>query len=419
VRLRDPGRDYLVLAQRLDRLLPGTVDTYTGDTGLIGMIQPGLAPDPGDLVRAAGSLADNLPADLGSERARFLRGQLHALEWTARRLTGQAVPYVDEVAAAFDTRIALGSEDAYRRAHRQLERLLPGSGPLTDRLAVHRGRDEIPRERIGAALGALSEGLGEHTRAVVPLPAAEAVEYRVVDDAPWSALHRYLGGFRSRITVNAGARPRRAQLAQLVAHEAYPGHHTERCRKEAGLVARGWEEHRVVLANSPQSLIAEGAAELGLHAVLGPGWGGVAAEVLAGVGLGFDGELAEQVDAATAALTRVRQDAAIMLHGHRAPEAEVLAHLRRWMLVDDARAHQVLRFLRHPLWRSYTTTYVEGSDLMRRWWDLEPRPERFRRLLDEPLTPGVLRKEIAADAVGRPASERVTTSTLRTTDGRH
>ena len=36
--------------------------------------------------------------------------------------------------------------------------------------------------------------------------------------------------------LNAGARPRRDQIAQLVAHEAYPGHHTERCRKELVLV---------------------------------------------------------------------------------------------------------------------------------------------------------------------------------------
>jgi hypothetical protein len=391
----DAIRDYLVLALQLDRLLPGAADTYIGDSALVETVRRAPAPRPAAVVRAAGRLADALPAELGADRRAFLRCQLRAMEWTARRLTGQSVSYVDEVAAAVGVRIAVGPEDAYRRAHRELDVLLPGSGPLADRLAAHRRRDEIPRELLPAAVRALSAALRSRTRAVVPLPAAESVEYRVVDDAPWSALHTYLGGHRSRITVNAGARPRRSQLAQLVAHEAYPGHHTERCRKEMGLVARGWDEHRVVLATTPQSLIAEGAADLGMSAVVGVGWGAFAADALAEVGLRFDGELAERVAAVGVVLSRVRQDAALLLHQHGAPEDEVLAHLRRWMLVDDRRARQVLRFLRHPLWRTYTSTYVEGAALLQRWWEREPRPERFLRLLDEPLTPGAVRAELA------------------------
>jgi hypothetical protein len=394
VRSGDVVRDYLLLALRVDRLLPGMADTCMGDASLTDLVRRSPAPAPSELVRSAGCLAENLPADLGAERTAFLRGQLTALEWTARRLTGQAVPYVDEVAAAFDTRIHLGSEDDYRGVHRELDALLPGRGPLAGRLATHRSRDEVPRERLGVALQALSEALRERARAAVALPPEETVEYRVVDAAPWSALHQYLGGFGSRVTVNAGARPHRAQLARLVAHESYPGHHTERCRKEAGLLARGWDEHRVVLANTPQSLIAEGAAELGLHAVVGPGWGRLAAEALAGVGLGFDGDLAEGVDASTSRLARVRQDAAMLLYDRRVPTHEVLAHLRRWMLADEVRSRQVLGFLRHPLWRAYTTTYVEGSALLRRWWEREPRPERFLRLLDEPMTPGGVRADL-------------------------
>jgi hypothetical protein len=390
----DAVRGYRSLALRVDRLLPGAVDSY-GERA----IPTGRRPAPAEIVRAAGRLADALPsAELRPDRERFLLGQLVAVEWTARRLAGQAVPYADEVAAVYQARIDLGPEDAYRRVHRELDDLLGGPGPLADRLHAHRGRDEIPPELLEPAVLALSAALRERTRAVVPLPAAEHVEYRVVDDAPWSALHQYLGGFRSRITVNAGARLRRAQLVQLVAHEAYPGHHTERCRREAGLVTMGWDEHRIVLACSPQSLVAEGAADLGLHAVVGPGWGRFAADVLADVGLAFDGELAERTGAATGVLARARQDAALLLHHRRVPVDEVLAYLRRWTLVDDARARQVLRFLRHPLWRTYTTTYVEGGPLLRRWWERDPRPERFVRLLDEPLTPAAVRAELVDGA---------------------
>ncbi len=55
----------------------------------------------------------------------------------------------------------------------------------------------------------------------------------------------------------------------------------------------------------------------------------------------------------------------------------------------------MLRFLSSPLWRAYTSTYVEGYRLLRSWLDNRPAgvslTERFGRLLDEPLIPSALR----------------------------
>ena len=121
--------------------------------------------------------------------------------------------------------------------------------------------------------------------------------------------------------------------------------------------------------NTPQALVAEGVAEVGLHALVGTGWGRWAAAVLSDVGLGFDGDLAEHVARAWAGLARVRSDAAVMLHDRHAPTEDVVAHLRRWLLVDDARARLMLGFLAHPLWRAYAVTYVEGAALVRKWLD--------------------------------------------------
>jgi len=77
----------------------------------------------------------------------------------------------------------------------------------------------------------------------------------------------------------------------------------------------------------------------------------------------------------------------------------VVEFLRRWLLVPEARARQMLRFLSHPLWRGYTTTYVEGYRLLRPWLDARPAGQhaldRVRRLLDEPLTPTALRDELS------------------------
>ena len=78
----------------------------------------------------------------------------------------------------------------------------------------------------------------------------------------------------------------------------------------------------------------------------------------------------------------------------------MVAFLTRWMLVPEARARQSLRFLSHPLWRAYTSTYVEGYRLLSAWLDARPAGEpvgaRYVRLLDEPLTPARLAAELAA-----------------------
>ena len=74
---------------------------------------------------------------------------------------------------------------------------------------------------------------------------------------------------------------------------------------------------------------------------------------------------------------------------------DVALFLERWSLSTPERARQSLKFLSSPLWRAYTSTYVEGYRLLGGWLDEVPvgaeRTERFRRLLDEPLVPSSLR----------------------------
>ena len=89
-----------------------------------------------------------------------------------------------------------------------------------------------------------------------------------------------------------------------------------------------------------------------------------------------------------------------MLHDRAADADDVSAFLQRWSLVSAERAAQQLRFLTHPLWRAYTSTYVEGFDLLSRWLDArsvdQTADERFVRLLDEPLTPRAVATELRA-----------------------
>ncbi|MEO7194576.1 MAG: DUF885 domain-containing protein [Pseudonocardiaceae bacterium] len=397
----DPVREYLLLGLRFDRLIEGFVDAYTGDGALRRQVDNEPRPDPAALARQAAQLRAELPAvGLPQSRACFLDAHLTALECSGRVLAGERVGFVAEVAAYFDVVIEPGDPEVYRQAHAEMDRLLPGTDPLVDRLAAHRARDEIAPERLEPVVQALSSALRDRARATFGLPERETVRYEVVTDKPWSGFNYYLGDFRSRVAINADLGHRMAGVAHLVAHESYPGHHTEHCRKEAGLVrTQRHAEQTIFLVNTPQCLMAEGLADLGLRVAVGPGWGPWAAEILADLGLRMDGELAERLEAGAAGLLGVRQDAALMLHDRDADPDDVLAYLRRWLLVPEARARQMLRFLADPLWRAYTSTYVEGYRLLHSWLDSRPPTqslnERYLRLLDEALVPSTVRAELA------------------------
>jgi hypothetical protein len=84
----------------------------------------------------------------------------------------------------------------------------------------------------------------------------------------------------------------------------------------------------------------------------------------------------------------------LLLHDARAPAEQAVDHLQRWLLVDERRARQQVRFLQHPVWRAYSVTYVDGAELLRQWWDRAPGPARLRSLLDEPWTPCAIRAEL-------------------------
>jgi hypothetical protein len=394
--------EYVRLGLRFDRLEAGFVDAYTGDRRIRAQVADETAPTPRLLRDQARALLRELDvADLPADRIEYLRGQLTGLECTARKMNGEPVGFVDEVRSYFQVEVVLGDESVYAAAHAELDALLPGGGSLAERYAAHRRREECPPDRLEGAVHALSSALRDRVRGQYGLPEVETVHYEVVTDQPWSGFNYYEGDYRSRVAINADLPHRLGHLPHLVAHEAYPGHHTEHCRKERGLVERAARtEHTVFLVNTPECLMAEGLADLGVQASIGDGWGPWAAEILGDLGLRFDGHLAERVSAAAAPLNRVRQDAAILLHDRGADTADVVAYLQRWSLVSAERAAQQIRFLTHPLWRAYISTYVEGFDLLSRWLAARPAEQpvadRFLRLLDEPLTPRAVAAELRA-----------------------
>jgi len=218
------------------------------------------------------------------------------------------------------------------------------------------------------------------------LPENESVEFALVADEPWSGFNYYLGGLRSRVVINIDLPVLSTSLGHLVAHEAYPGHHTERVRKEVGLVRRHrcWEESIVVIG-TPQNLLAEGLADLGLEVVMGSRPEATEAEHLRPLGISYDPDVVAVVRQASEALGGVRANAALRLWEDQADPDRVIDEVARWSLTTRARAAKQVEFLLHPTWRAYIFCYVEGLPLCRAF--VAGDRARFARLVTEQLTP--------------------------------
>jgi len=210
-----------------------------------------------------------------------------------------------------------------------------------------------------------------------------------VTDEPWAAYNHYLGGLRSRVEVNTDTPLNPSFLVHVVAHETYPGHHTEHAWKEQLLVReQGRIEETLALNVSPQSLVAEGIAELAVEMALGDEEFAVTAEHMAETGTAYDPDVSRAVKEATQDL-HVAGNVAWMLHADGRPLDEARDYLMRWALTSRKRAEQSMRFISDPMWRSYSVTYIEGYRLCKAF--VAGDPQRFKRLLTEQLTTADLR----------------------------
>jgi hypothetical protein len=385
---------YLELGLRLGRHIDGLVDAYFGPPELAHRVETEPVLPPARLADDARRLLADLPEAtvLDSTRRRWMVAQTTGLRQTAMRLAGAAVSYSDEVEACYGVRPRWVDEDELADAHRRLDEALPGSGPVAERLIVWREAQAVPVDRLGTAVESLAEDLRERTVRQFGLPEGEHVDFELVTDKPWSGFNYYLGDLRSRVAINTDLPVLSPGLAHLVAHEAYPGHHTEHSRKEAGLVRRRRQlEETIFLVGTPQCLLAEGLADLAIEVAVSPDpaeQAAMTASHLRPLGIPFDDEVTTVVARAGEGLSRVRGNVALLMHERGGTIDDGVTYAERWALLPRRRAEKLVEFLTDETWRAYTTCYVEGLPLCRSF--VAGDPSRFERLLTEQLTPGDL-----------------------------
>jgi hypothetical protein len=381
---------YIELGLRLGRLLGGMVDAYYGPPELRARVEAEPTPEPTKLVADAKRLLADLDAgdgDLDAHRRRWIHGQSRGLLVSARRFAGDTIGFVDEVEQCYGVRPTRVSEDELALAHQQLDAALPGGGPLRDRLIAWREAQVVPVEKLRPAISSLADDFRDRTNRQFGLPDGEHIDWDLVSNEPWAGFNYYAGDLRSRVVINTDLPVLSLGLGHLVAHEAYPGHHTEHSRKEAGLVRRrGYQEETIFMVGTPQCLLAEGLADLGLEVIVPSGRHNVLADHLRPLDIPYDADVAAAVGEAGEMLSNaVRGNVAFLLHAERASADDAIAYAERWGLLPRNRAEKVVQFQTDPTWRSYIFCYVDGLRLCRSYVDGDPA--RFERLITEALLP--------------------------------
>lgn len=392
------GTEYLRIAFGIERHFPGFIDAYVGPKELKAEGETANLLPLHDLQSRVRALHEQLPAQgYPVTRRDYLDKQLIAIDMVLRKLRGESVPYRDEVAACFDIEIAMEPESTFEAAIAELDEIVPGRGPLLERMNSWRDQYIIDNATARTGFDLLLNETRTRALEIVELPAGESVELAFVVDKPWSGYNWYLGDAKSLVEINVDLPLRANAMTDLTAHEGYPGHHTEHSLKDRILFQEcGFAEHAIHLINTPECVISEGIATVA-EAQIFPGDEGIVfkSEVFyPALGVQGDPELEERIEALYGRLRAVAGNAAILRHEQGASESEVIDYLQHWELTPKERAERRFRFLDDPLWRPYIFTYFAGRDLMLDYLgtgDRSTRIERFRASLTEQITPSWLR----------------------------
>lgn len=401
------AESYVQLVLAMGQHDPNYVDAYYGPEAWREEAEATERP-----LSAIRSTADSLTAELGrletgreDELARlrhtYLTRQLAALSAYAGLLQGERLDFDAESGALYDAVAPSHSESHYAAILERLDALLPGEGPLIERLERFRADFVIPRERLDTVFQAAIAEARRRTAEHIALPAGESFTIEYVTDKPWSGYNWYQGGARSLIQLNVEFPITIDRALDLAAHEGYPGHHVYNTLLEARLVEdRGWVEFSVYPLFSPQSLIAEGSANFGVEVAF-PGDERIAFErdVLFPLA-GLDPDRVEEyyrVHALAAELSYAGNEAARGYLNGEWSAARAIDWLTTYALMSPERARQRIRFF--DTYRSYVINYNLGQDLVREYIERRggtaDRPDRrwqeFEALLASPRLPSGLR----------------------------
>jgi len=391
------GRAYLSLALDIDRHLEGFVDAYFGPPELQAQTRAGeprlLSILADDVRQLQAAVKDS---DYDPQRKDFLARQTRAMAAVIRNLSGDQLEFVEEVQQYFDITPQMVDEGSFEQGHAVLDRLLPGDGPVFERLAEWEEGLQLEPDLILPVFEVACAETRRRTQDLFDLPPGEDLSLHIVQNQPWGAYNWYLGNYRSCIDLNIDVPPKVSGVVPLMTHEAYAGHHTEHATKEYHLYRQqGRGEHAVQLLLAPECVLSEGIADSAHEILFGDAdlASFLRDELYPRAGLSTaDVERQIRIGQVAQTLRGVGGNAALLLHRDGWSPERVQQYVERYALRTPLEAARTISFIGNPLFRSYIFNYATGKALLASLLSGPDAVANFRRLLCEPFTPTQVRQ---------------------------
>jgi len=376
---------YLQLALRFDKYQQGVVDAAYGKAA---QLRKRIAQEPPfaleQLYEHAQAILSALEP-ISDSRAQYLYAQTLALQTMIEKKLGRMFSFREEAQLCLGIHHISWQDELELQQHIEtLERLLEGSGTLSERFVRWRSRFELSAQAIERFISVALNEIKARAHQLFPLP-ENHVEVCLVQNKPWAGYHWYQGNFRSVYELNIDIPTTIWNALHTTIHEVFCGHHTEAIVKEAELVNQlGYDEFSISLLGTPASLLAEGLAEAAEYIMIGDtmhtvSWLNAHHDL-------HNSPLSERDAQILCTLNELGHrpliNAALLMHEQHASDEAVFAYLRRFLPSEDALLHRMVARLRDADYRTYMLTYPIGKLLVMRQLQAAHNPvEKFYEML--------------------------------------
>ena len=394
------AEDYVKLVLQIGQYDPDFVDAYYGPAEWL----PKLKPSPGDSLPHQFTLETNdlinqldafpIPdTNLEIARLQMLRKQCKAVATKLLMMKGQKFTFDEEAELLYDATPPHFDTLYFNQLLADLDKLVPGSGNLSQRYADFSRHLVIPVEKLDTVFQVAINEARLRTKKHFELPENENFEIEYVTGKSWSGYNYYKGNSYSLIQINIDLPIYIERAIDLACHEGYPGHHVFNTLLEKNLVnEKGWMEFSVYPLFSPQSFIAEGSANYGIDLAF-PGDEKLKyeKEVLYPLA-GLDTSLAnvyDQIQLLRTQLNYAGNEAARAYLNGEIDRENAASMLEKYLLYEPDRALQRTRFF--DQYRSYVINYNLGEDMIANYirqeagMDMKKRWSVFGKLVSSPV----------------------------------
>ena len=353
-----------------------------------------------DAIAAAIEEVNREIKDVPGHSGEYMRVTMTACACFLRILAGDDIPYRQRVKDIQQVDFNPIPQQNYAVLREQLDKELADlgyRGTAEEKINAFLQAGVLSAEKVTSTAKELIAGMRTAAlQRVTSLPQDEGITaVNGVTGVFWSGFSQYDGKNKGQLTFNLERPWSVPTFANVLSHEAYPGHQTFYCLWDVLYLAGKLPlEGAFYQINAPTNCLFEGGPENGLDFL---GW-------IAG-----DGE-DMSVDPATKKaytlgrkfldLQRMAQTQACYLHHvEGASKEEAQAYMVNSKLLTEIEAANVVRFFTNPVQATYYPAYYYGKHIVRQAFHLygpARREEFFRELYTVPHTNSTFIKAVSA-----------------------